>query len=293
VVTLGTATRTRTYEEPRVEAAVPAPPIIDVEKLGKEFTTDRGVTIRALESISFKAREGEFISVVGPSGCGKSTLLRILSGITGFEQGSAALFGASPKNSRFPIGMVFQTPSLLPWRRVIDNVLLPVELIGKRPRDYREEAKRLLHLTGLAEFADRYPFELSGGMQQRVGICRALVLDPPLLLMDEPFGALDAMTRESMMLELQDIWMRQRKTVIFVTHSLSEAVFLSDRVLVLSCRPGRVVEDVAIGLERPRRLEIQDQPEFGRHSAVVRHALQRGLILPDEEFPRGSEEAKT
>lgn len=271
---------TQTMTRPDTGPAEAARTIIEVEDLCKEFTTDRGTTIRALDHVDFTADEGEFISVVGPSGCGKSTLLRILSGITSHESGRATVFGSEPTGSQLTLGMVFQTPALLPWRRVIDNVLLPVELIGGRRAKYREEAERLLELTGLSAFSDRYPVELSGGMQQRVGICRALILDPPLLLMDEPFGALDAMTRETMMLELQSIWMKRRKTVLFVTHSLSEAVFLSDRVLVLSGRPGRVVEDVRIDLPRPRHLEIQDEAEFGRYSGTVRRALQRGLSAP-------------
>ena len=214
--------------------------------------------------------EGEFVAVVGPSGCGKSTLLKILAGLLSSTDGSASLRGTRIQGPRRDIGVVFQAPVLFPWRTVLDNVLLPIDVQGQGRERYLPAARDLLTLVGLRDFERRYPWELSGGMQQRVAITRALIHDPAMLLMDEPFGALDAMTREHMNLELQRIWMEKKKTVFFITHSIPEAVFLADRVLVMTPRPGRVVDDLRIKLPRPRGLDAMTAPEFGEYTRHIR-----------------------
>src|SRR5262249_33651013 len=198
----------------------------------------RSGAVSALEGIDFTVADGEFVSIVGPSGCGKSTLLKILAGLLPRSGGDASLRGTPIARPRRDIGVVFQSPVLFPWRTVLDSVLLPVDAQALGRSRYDSVARELLTLVGLEGFENRYPWELSGGMQQRVAIVRALINDPVMLLMDEPFGALDAMTRESMNLELQRIWLTRRKTVLFITHSISEAVFLADRVLVMTARPG-------------------------------------------------------
>ena len=252
---------------------------IVVEQLQKTYVPRRSEPVIALEDISFRAGQGEFLSVVGPSGCGKTTLLKILAGLVQPSSGRVQLAGSDIDGPRRDIGMVFQHATLLPWRTIADNVMLPVEVQRLDKGHYRQRAGELLELVGLAGFEDRYPKELSGGMQQRAGICRALVHDPDVLLMDEPFGALDAMTREYMNLELLRIWSEAGKTVVFITHSIPEAVFLSDRVLVMSSRPGRVVEVVDVDLERPRALEVVGTDRAGALMARIRrHFDARGAV---------------
>jgi len=235
----------------------------------------------ALDAIDFAVGEGEFVAVVGPSGCGKTTLLKILAGLIPPSTGEASLRGTPIAGPRRDIGVVFQAPVLFPWRSVLDNVLLPAHVQRLDRERHRRAALELLALVGLAGFEHRYPWELSGGMQQRVAIVRALIHDPALLLMDEPFGALDAMTREQMNLELQRIWLERRKTVVFITHSIPEAVFLADRVLVMTARPGRIAETVAVGLERPRPIEIMNTAAFGAHVRRIRghFSAQGGIDL--------------
>jgi NitT/TauT family transport system ATP-binding protein len=242
---------------------------ISVQHLSKVYATRDG-GVAALERISFSIDEGEFVAVVGPSGCGKSTLLKILAGLLSSTDGSASLRGTRIQGPRRDIGVVFQAPVLFPWRTVLDNVLLPIDVQGQGRERYLPAARDLLTLVGLRDFERRYPWELSGGMQQRVAITRALIHDPAMLLMDEPFGALDAMTREHMNLELQRIWMEKKKTVFFITHSIPEAVFLADRVLVMTPRPGRVVDDLRIKLPRPRGLDAMTTPEFGEYTRHIR-----------------------
>ncbi len=242
---------------------------ISVRSLSKLYATRDG-GVAALERISFGLDEGEFVAVVGPSGCGKSTLLKILAGLLAPTGGSASLRGTPIAGPRRDIGVVFQAPVLFPWRTVLDNVLLPVDVQGLGRDRYLGSAMDLLALVGLREFERRYPWELSGGMQQRVAITRALIHDPAMLLMDEPFGALDAMTREHMNLELQRIWMERKKTVFFITHSIPEAVFLADRVLVMTPRPGRIVDDLRIELPRPRSLDVMTSSDFGRYTRHIR-----------------------
>jgi len=246
--------------------------MIAVRQLAKRYAT-RGGPVVALEGINFSVAEGEFVAVVGPSGCGKSTLLKILAGLLPKSAGDALLSGTAVARPRRDIGVVFQSPVLFPWRTVLDNVLLPVDVQKLGRETYGKIARDLLTLVGLDGFEERYPWELSGGMQQRVAIVRALINDPIMLLMDEPFGALDAMTRESMNLELQRIWMTKRKTVLFITHSISEAVFLADRVLVMSARPGRIIDDLRIDIPRPRSLDVVNSDQFGAYAHRVRDGL--------------------
>jgi NitT/TauT family transport system ATP-binding protein len=251
---------------------------IAINELSKLYPTRDG-SVHALEQISFSVSEGEFVAVIGPSGCGKSTLLKVLAGILRPSKGEARLRGTPITGPRRDIGVVFHSPVLLPWRSVLDNVLLPID-VQRLGRDrHLKLAMDLLSLVGLEGFERRYPWELSGGMQQRVAITRALIHDPAMLLMDEPFGALDAMTREQMNLELQRVWLDRKKTVLFITHSIAEAVFLADRVLVLTPRPGRLMEDVQVKIPRPRALEIMNFPEFGAYVHSIRARFNaKGVI---------------
>ena len=243
--------------------------MIAVDGLYKEYHSSAG-TVTALENVGFNVAEREFVAIVGPSGCGKTTLLKILAGLLPATRGEARLSGTAIKGPRRDIGVVFQSPVLFPWRTVLDNVLLPVDVQHLGREQKKTHALGLLRLVGLDGFEHRYPWELSGGMQQRVSITRALIHDPAILLMDEPFGALDAMTRETMNVELQRIWMESHKTVIFITHSISEAVFLADRVLVMTARPGKIVEEVAIDLPRPRPFEVMAEIEFVQYVRRIR-----------------------
>jgi len=248
--------------------------LISVSGLNKIYRTREGVDIQALTDASFEIGEGEFITVVGPSGCGKTTLLKILAGILSRTSGEVELRQRPLNGPSRDVGVVFQAPVLLPWRNVLENVMLPVEIQGRDRLAFEVRARDYLKLVGLEGFERKYPNELSGGMQQRVGISRALVHEPALLLMDEPFGALDAMTRESMNLELLRIWKESRKTVLLVTHSIPEAVFLADRVIVMTPRPGRISEIIEVDLPRPRELEIINSEHFGRYVAAIRRHFQ-------------------
>ena len=252
--------------------------LIDLDKVGMTYEAASG-PVEALAGITSAIGAGEFVSLVGPSGCGKSTLLRIVAGLRPATSGTVTVSGRPVTQPIPDIGMVFQAPILLKWRSILENVLLPAELAGKDPRTLRSRAEQLLEMAGLGGFGPKLPRELSGGMQQRAALCRALLLDPPLLLMDEPFGALDAMTRDDMALELLRIWGEKdlsrdaRKTVLFVTHSIPEAVFLSDRVLVMSARPGRVAADLRIDLPRPRTVELRASEAFGKLTLEIFRAL--------------------
>jgi NitT/TauT family transport system ATP-binding protein len=246
-----------------------------VRRLTKDYGAGGGA-IAALRDIDFTVGDGEFLSIVGPSGCGKSTLLKILAGLMPATDGEALLNGTPIDGPRRDIGMVFQSPVLFPWRTVLGNSLLPVDVQALGRANTIERAKALIALVGLSGFEQRYPWELSGGMQQRVALVRALVHDPALLLMDEPFGALDALTRESMNVELQRIWLERRKTVVFVTHSTSEAVFLADRVMVMTARPGRIGDMLEIDLPRPRTLDVMTTEAFGGYVRRIRAGLNAG-----------------
>jgi NitT/TauT family transport system ATP-binding protein len=250
-----------------------AAPIIDIAHLEKVFVTVRNERIHALSDISLSVREREFVTVVGPSGCGKTTLLKILAGLVPATAGTVSVDGRPVAAPRRDIGIVFQNPVLLPWRTVMENVLLPAEVQGIPLDAARRRARDLLKMVGLADFEDKYPMELSGGMQQRAAISRALVSDPRLLLMDEPFGALDAMTREQMNLDLQRIWRESGKTVLLITHSIPEAVFLGDRVVVMTPRPGRIARIVEVPLPRPRPIDAMGDPVFGQLTSDIRRLL--------------------
>lgn len=235
--------------------------------------------LTALEDVNLAMRGGEFVAIVGPSGCGKSTLLRLVSGLRPPSTGRIILAGEPVTGPRPDVGIVFQQPTLLPWKTVLNNVLVPIHALGRRDQDYSKKALDLLRLVGIDAFAGSYPKELSGGMQQRVGLARGLIHDPELLLMDEPFAALDAMTRETMMVELQRIWMSAKKSVVFITHSIPEAVFLADRIIVLSHRPGRVYEEVAVELPRPRTMEVMGDARF---VALAGHLRSTFKSMPNE-----------
>jgi len=252
--------------------AAAGPEVISVDRLSLAYgrSTD---AVLALSDISFSISDGEFISIVGPSGCGKSTLLKILAGLLPPTSGEARLKGTPIRGARRDIGVVFQSPVLFPWRSVLGNVLLPADVQGLDKTAMRARAMDLVRLVGLEGFENRYPRELSGGMQQRVGIIRALIHDPAILLMDEPFGALDAMTRESMNVELQRIWMESGKTVLFITHSTSEAVYLADRVIVMTSRPGKIGDTFKVDLPRPRKLSVMNTELFGGYVRRIRKAL--------------------
>ena len=253
--------------------------MIHVSGLNKTYSTRGGNQIEALSNVNFTVQNGEFITVVGPSGCGKSTLLKILAGILRRTAGVVEIDGRQIEGPNRQVGVVFQAPVLLPWRTVMENILLPSQLHGKITEQNREDARKYLEIVGLAGFDTKYPNELSGGMQQRVGIARALAHDPALLLMDEPFGALDAMTRESMNLDLLRIRAASKKTVLLVTHSIPEAVFLADRVIVMSPRPGRITEILNVDLPAERRLEMINSAPFGEVVSHIRkHFSSQGAL---------------
>lgn len=254
--------------------AAPARPFISISDLSVVYQTRSNESLLAVEKANLKVNDGEFCVIVGPSGCGKSTLLKVLAGLVAASSGQTRIEGQTVDAPRDDIGFVFQSATLLPWMTILENVLLPLKVQNRPNRaGWRTHGMELLKIVGLEDFASRYPSELSGGMQQRVGMARALAHDPSLLLMDEPFGALDALTRESMNAELQRIWMLRPKTVLFVTHSISEAVFLADRIIVMSARPGRVIADIAVDLPRPRNVATLDSQRFTEYSRQVRAHL--------------------
>jgi NitT/TauT family transport system ATP-binding protein len=248
------------------------PAAIRLAGVGKTYRTRRG-EVTALSNLTFDIRENEFVTVVGPSGCGKSTILKIVSGLLPASAGAVEVFGEKVTSPRPDAGMVFQQPRLLKWRTVLDNVLLPIEIMRQPKAKYVSRAMELLELAGVKDAAHMRPSELSGGMQQRVAICRALVYDPRLLLMDEPFGALDALSRDVMNVELMKIWSERKKTTLLITHSISEAIFLADRVLVMSARPGTIVEKVEIDLPRPRHPRVRATREFLELSSRIHRLL--------------------
>jgi NitT/TauT family transport system ATP-binding protein len=247
---------------------------LSLQDLSVTYDTSRG-PLDALGPISLDVKDGEFVAILGPSGCGKSTLLKILSGLMPPGAGRAVLGGSPIDKPRRDVGIVFQQPTLLPWKTVLENVLVPVRVLGLYSPDVHKRAEELIHMVGLSKFSQHYPHELSGGMQQRVAIARGLVHEPTLLLMDEPFAALDALTREQLTLELQSIWERTRKSVIFITHSIQEAAFMADRIVVLSPRPGRIVHVETVGVARPRGLDSLSTPEFVATCDRLRRLLTR------------------
>jgi NitT/TauT family transport system ATP-binding protein len=255
-------------------------PAVVLAGVAKRFAL-RERQLVALQDVSLEVREGEFLSLIGPSGCGKSTLLRLVAGLIEPSSGSISIGRESPSQARArcELGFVFQEPTLLPWRTALENVTLLIEVARRgTAAERRRRGLELLELVGLREFADAHPAKLSGGMQRRVGIARALALEPRILLLDEPFGALDEITRQRMNMELLRIWAQRQTTALLVTHNVGEAVFLSDRVLVMGTRPGRIIAEVAIDLPRPRRLDLlQDERFFGLSARLTR------LLLTDRE----------
>jgi NitT/TauT family transport system ATP-binding protein len=230
--------------------------------------------LEAIRQLSFDVADGEFLSVLGPSGCGKSTLLMMIAGLIDPTAGEIRIKDAKVAGPRREVGVVFQSPVLLPWRTVLQNVLFPIELLKLPRRQYERRAMDLLRMAKIDEFSGHLPRQLSGGMRQRVAICRALVHDPSILLMDEPFSALDAITRDEMAIELQRIWQANRKTVIFVTHSIREAAFLSDRVLVMARRPATIIDELPIDLPRPRSIAVTEDEAFNRLVRHLRNAIE-------------------
>jgi NitT/TauT family transport system ATP-binding protein len=254
---------------------------VTIDRVSKVFPGEAG-DLLALDEFSLEIAAGEFVSLLGPSGCGKSTLLLALAGLQLHSRGRIAIGGHAVEEAYTDLGIVFQEPFLLEWRTVIGNVMLQAEMRRLDTRRLAANAEALLDRVGLAQFKDHLPHQLSGGMRQRTSICRALLHDPPLLLMDEPFGALDALTRDDLNLELQDIWVRSPKTVVFVTHSIAEAVLLSDRVVIMSPRPGRIAEVMTINLPRPRGLDMRETAEFGAYARRIRSIFTAFGVLRAE-----------
>lgn len=254
-------------------------PLIEAEALGKVYRTKLGEPVEALHQVSLSIFPGEFVSVIGPSGCGKSTLLRIFAGLIETSSGRLTIDHASAAAPQ--VGVVFQDAHLMPWLTVLENVMLPVRVLKLDCATYGGRARALLRLVGLEGFEGKIPKELSGGMRQRAALARALIHDPSILLLDEPFGALDAMTRDTMNVELMRICAAAQNTVLLITHSIAEAVLLSDRILVMSSRPGRILDEIAIGLPRPRELALIATPRFGEYVLRIRRLLNQGeMALP-------------
>lgn len=265
--------------EVQTKTVVPAQsqPVISLERLNMVYT-GRGTETKALENANLTVGEGEFVSLIGPSGCGKTTLLRLIADLIQPTSGELMVVGKTPRQARLEraYGYVFQSPVLYEWRTVVQNVMLPLEIMEFPRAERQERAERLLKMVGLQDFHRQYPWQLSGGMQQRVSIARALAFDPQLLLMDEPFGALDEITRETMNLELLNLWQETQKTVVFVTHSIAEAVFLSSRIVVMTPRPGKIERVIEVDLPYPRGADTRKTTRFFELATEVRESL-RGL----------------
>jgi NitT/TauT family transport system ATP-binding protein len=250
-----------------------AEPLISVGSVRKRYVT-RGQVVEAVKAVSFTVERGQFVSILGPSGCGKSTLLMMVAGLEPVTEGTIRIGGTLVKRPRRSVGIVFQDPTLLPWKTALENTLFPIRLLKLPVGSYRANAAQLLDMVGLDGFHDKKPAQLSGGMRQRVAMCRALITDPDLLLMDEPFSALDAMSRDQMNETLMDLWERYRKTALFVTHSIREAVYLSDRVLVMGGKPSRIIDDVTIPFARPRPREVNETAEFNKLCNHLRRRIE-------------------
>lgn len=249
---------------------------IMLKDIGMVYKTNDGRDVTALTGVSLDIQKGEFISLLGPSGCGKTTLLRIIADLLQPTSGEISIAGESPRDARLSkkYGIVFQSPVLYDWRTVKKNIMLPLEIMHIPKSEREDRAMKMLDIVGLTEFANHYPNQLSGGMQQRVGIARALAIQPQILLMDEPFSALDEFTKEKLHEDLLRIWAKTNKTIIFVTHNIQEAVFLSSRICVLSPHPGRLSAVIDVDLPRPRTMDIKDTPEFTAYVAKVRNSFE-------------------
>jgi NitT/TauT family transport system ATP-binding protein len=267
----------RSQVSPATVAGPAAPPVVETRRLGLTFQTADAPVV-ALQDIDLTIGEGEFVSLIGPSGCGKTTLMRVVADLVRPTAGSVTVNGMTPEQARLAraYGYVFQAPALYPWRNVRRNVELPLEIMGIRAAERQERARQALATVGLGQFEKKFPWQLSGGMQQRVSIARALGFAPKLLLMDEPFGALDEITRDNLNVHLLDLWNRTNLTVVFVTHSIPEAVFLSSKIVVMSPRPGRILDVIDSGLPRDRDLDIRETPEFLAIAQQVREGLRAG-----------------
>lgn len=259
-------------------------PIVTLDNVRKVFGPPGSRQFQALSTLSGEIASGEFLAVVGPSGCGKSTLMSIVAGLQKPSEGAVRIGETLVTKPYVDLGIVFQKDLLLPWRTALDNVLLQAEVRGIPRKSRMKRAHDLLRLVGLAGFESYYPHQLSGGMRQRVGICRALLNDPPLLLMDEPFAALDSLTRDQLALDFETLWQEERRTVLFITHNISEAVFLADRVLVMTARPGRVADIIEIDLPRPRPMSMRDAPEFIAYTGHVRRIFETQGVLREHNF---------
>jgi NitT/TauT family transport system ATP-binding protein len=257
-------------------------PAVDIRALSLIFATP-DAPVLALSNIDLSIRRGEFVSFIGPSGCGKTTLMRVIADLEQQTEGNVTVNGVSPREARLAraYGYVFQAPALYPWRSVLGNVVLPLEIMGRARQERLNRAAKYLDMVGLTGFERKFPWQLSGGMQQRVSIARALCFEPQLLLMDEPFGALDEISRDHLNEHLIRLWEQTRKTVVFVTHSISEAVFLSSKIVVMSPRPGRIIEVIESSLPGKRTLDIRDTPEFLAVARRVREALRAGHSYDD------------
>ena len=254
-----------------------AEPFIRLQNLNKIYRTKNG-SVEAVVDVNLDIKKSEFVAIVGPSGCGKTTILKMLAGLVPYTSGSITIDGKRVEKPQTDVGIVFQDSIMLDWRDVLSNVMIQVDIRKMERAKFQPVAMDLLHKTGLDGFEKKKPYELSGGMRQRVSICRALVHDPPLLLMDEPFGALDALTREQISMDIQHLWMEKRKTALHITHSIPEAVLLADRVVVMSPRPGRIVEIIDIDLPRPRRLD-KLPPAFNDYSGHIRNLFKSAGVL--------------
>ena len=265
--------------EGAVDAATAQRPLVSVTNVQKTYFT-RQAPVHAVASASVNVARGEFVSLLGPSGCGKSTLLMMIAGLEQPTGGSILLGGSEVKEPRRDIGVIFQDATLLPWKSALENVLFPIRILKLPIEDYRQRAKELLNMVGLSDFEHKKPSQLSGGMRQRVAICRALIHDPDILLMDEPFSALDAITRDQMNVALSEILETYKKTVVFVTHSIREAAFLSDRVVVMGGRPSTIMLDMQMPFQRPRRFEIEETAEFARVCRKLRLTIEEAHSSP-------------
>jgi NitT/TauT family transport system ATP-binding protein len=255
-------------------------PYIRLHNVGKTYQTKNG-TIDACSDINLDIKDSEFVAIVGPSGCGKATIMKMVAGLQPYTSGTITVGGKKVEAPQTDVGVVFQEAIMLDWRDVLENVMLQIDIRKMDRAKFEPVARDLLERTGLAGFEKKKPYELSGGMRQRVSICRALVHNPKMLLMDEPFGALDALTREQISMDIQRLWMETRKTALHITHSIPEAVLLADRVVVMGPRPGRIVEVIEIDLPRPRRLD-QLSPKFGEYSTQIRNIFKsKGVLAMD------------
>lgn len=254
--------------------------LIEAHNVSKRFESNNGESVLALQGSSFEVEDGDFVTVVGPSGCGKTTLLMIAAGLESLTDGSLKIDGQNVTEPRRDTAVVFQKPVLLPWKSALENVLLPIRSLRKPTAADRQTAIDLLQAVGLDGFAGSYPNQLSGGMAQRNGLARALVTNPRILLMDEPFAAVDALTRERLMLHMARLWETQRKAALFITHNITEAVFLGDKVLVFSPRPGRIIKEIRIDFSRPRTVDLLGTPEFNKKAEEVRYLLEPTATEP-------------